>query len=31
MMLHRTFRTTLKGEISDRVAGVINRCGFDMG
>jgi hypothetical protein len=23
-------RTTLKGEISDRVAGVINRCGFDM-
>jgi len=23
-------RTTLKGEISERVAGVINRCGFDM-
>jgi hypothetical protein len=23
-------RTTLKGEISDRIAGVINRCGFDM-
>ncbi len=23
-------RTTLKGEISDRLAGVINRCGFDM-
>ncbi len=23
-------RTTLKGEVSDRVAGVINRCGFDM-
>ncbi len=22
--------TTLKGEISDRIAGVINRCGFDM-
>jgi hypothetical protein len=23
-------RTTLKGEISERIAGVINRCGFDM-
>lgn len=23
-------RTTLKGEISERLAGVINRCGFDM-
>jgi hypothetical protein len=23
-------RTTLKGQISDRIAGVINRCGFDM-
>ena len=23
-------RTTLKGEVSERVAGVINRCGFDM-
>jgi len=23
-------RTTLMGEISDRIAGIINRCGFDM-